>query len=191
MQKSPLSVPGVAEAAAEYRVARPSASPGTVAQDLLAAEMVAADGFTMIVDSHFAEMYRLSPQEKVVLIRQGRPASDLGVLAAAMAVPKEMLIDALGYSRATINRKAREADLLSSEESERLLGLEAMIGQVETMVAESGDPAGFNASHWLGQWMSMPMPSLGGRTPASYFDTVEGQKLVVQLLAMVQSGAYT
>jgi hypothetical protein len=58
------------------------------------------------------------------------------------------------------------------------------------MVEESGDPAGFDAAHWVADWLAKPLPALGGATPASYMDTFEGQKLVAELLSMSQSGAY-
>lgn len=58
------------------------------------------------------------------------------------------------------------------------------------MVSESGDPEGFDAAHWVSDWLNTPLPALGGHHPATYMDTAEGQKLVSNLLAMVQSGAY-
>ena len=58
------------------------------------------------------------------------------------------------------------------------------------MVEESGDPKGFDAARWVSEWLTSPLPALAGATPASYMDTFEGQKLVAELLAMSQSGAY-
>ncbi|MYM95718.1 MbcA/ParS/Xre antitoxin family protein [Duganella vulcania] len=57
-------------------------------------------------------------------------------------------------------------------------------------LVSSGDPTGFDAEHWLAGWLAKPLPALGGATPASYLDTFEGQKLVAELLSMMQSGAY-
>jgi uncharacterized protein (DUF2384 family) len=58
------------------------------------------------------------------------------------------------------------------------------------MVEESGDPTGFDAGHWVADWLGNPLPALGGATPASYMDTFEGQKIVAELLSMSQRGAY-
>ena len=69
-------------------------------------------------------------------------------------------------------------------------GVEYLIGQVENMARESGAPKEFDAAIWLSHWLHAPLPALGNRTPASYMDTVEGQKLVSNILAMGQSGAY-
>ena len=107
-----------------------------------------------------------------------------------MQVTKESLIATLGLSRATLSRKARADATLARDESERVLGIEALIGQAQAMIEESGDPAQFDAPRWMARWINAPLPALGGATPASYLDTVEGQKLIGGLLAMTQSGAY-
>jgi hypothetical protein len=73
-----------------------------------------------------------------------------------------------------------------------LLGIESLVRQVQTMVEEGGhdEAAGFDAARWLGYWIRQPMPALGGRLPASYLHTLEGQKLVGKILAMATSGSY-
>ena len=134
--------------------------------------------------------YRLDPQAHIALIRQGVPAATISQLSSRMGMTKEMLLASLGLSRATISRKEKGAAMLSKDESERVLGVEALIGIAQTMVEQSGDPAGFDAARWVASSLTSPLPALGGATPASYLDTFEGQKLVAELLAMSQSGAY-
>ena len=134
-------------------------------------------------------LFNLSPQGRIALIRQGIPASTITSLSARMGMSKEILLNSLGLSRATISRKEKDAIVLSSDESERVLGVENLIAMVQTMVEESGDPTGFDAARWVSEWLTEPLPALGGETPASYLDTFEGQKLVANLLAMIQSGA--
>jgi uncharacterized protein (DUF2384 family) len=65
-----------------------------------------------------------------------------------------------------------------------------LVGQVQAMVNESGNPKGFDAAKWLAQWMEQPIPALGGKNPASMMDTAEGQAVVSSLLAKMQTGAY-
>ena len=137
-----------------------------------------------------ANLYRFNPQERIAVIRQGIPASMISNLSSRMGMSKENLLSSLGLSRATISRKERDATLLSKDESERVLGVETLIGMVQNMVEQSGDPVGFDAARWLAGWLSTPLAALAGATPASYMDTFEGQKLVAELLAMSQSGAY-
>jgi putative toxin-antitoxin system antitoxin component (TIGR02293 family) len=140
--------------------------------------------------SEFVQVFNAPPQDKITLIRRGVPARDVGRLAATMRIAKESLSESLGIARATINRKERDQKALSPDESERVLGVKALIGQVQAMVEESGNPEGFDAALWVANWLNSPLPALGGALPASYMDTVEGQKLIANLLAMSQSGAY-
>lgn len=140
--------------------------------------------------TRYESIYLLAPQERIQVIKRGIPAHHIGSLSARMDIPKETLIVALGLSRATINRKVREQRTLSRDESERVLGVELLIGRVAQMVKDSGDPSNFDAAKWVSTWLNSPVPALGGQTPASYMDTFEGQKLVSNLLALSQSGAY-
>ena len=142
---------------------------------------------------HVAEaipLYLSDPQARIAVIRHGIPASMISSLSGRMGMSKETLLSSLGLSRATIGRKEKDAALLSKDESERVLGVDTLIGMVQAMVEQSGNPAGFNAARWVSEWLTKPLPALAGETPASYMDTFEGQKLVAELLAMSQSGAY-
>ena len=138
----------------------------------------------------FEQIYLTPPHERIASIRRGVPAAQLNVLAERMQIPKESLISILRLSRATVNRRARDVKPLSQDESERVLALECLIGQVENMVREAGIPQGFDAAVWVARWLYAPLPALGNEPPANYMDTVEGQKLVSSILAMGQSGAY-
>jgi hypothetical protein len=65
-----------------------------------------------------------------------------------------------------------------------------LVRQVEKIVAESGNPEGFDAGQWLAAWMERSVPALGGKRPVEYMATADGRALISQLLAMTQSGAY-
>ncbi|SPA42643.1 conserved hypothetical protein [Cupriavidus taiwanensis] len=123
-------------------------------------------------------------------IREGVPASDLNRLAESMGTSKEQLIKTLDLPRATVDRKARAHQNLSSEQSERVLGMVRLVGQVQALVESSGDARGFNAAQWVAQWLEQPSPALGGQRPAALMDTVAGQRIVSELVARMQSGAY-
>lgn len=140
--------------------------------------------------SAFARLYQAGASHRIALIRQGVAAHEVGELSALLGVPKESLIESLGIARATLSRKVREKRSLSPDESERVLGLQALIGQVQAMVEQSGEAPGFDAALWLSAWLHTPLAALGGARPASYLDTVEGQKFVSHYLALAQSGAY-
>jgi putative toxin-antitoxin system antitoxin component (TIGR02293 family) len=135
-------------------------------------------------------LYHATGLERVQLIRQGVPASRLEKIVRRMHIPKERLYATLRLPRSTVDRKIRNNETLSAEHSERVIGLERLIGQVEAMVAQSGDPRGFDPSRWIGEWLERPLPALGGAKPADFMDTMQGQELVARLLAQAQSGAY-
>ncbi|HVL56424.1 MAG TPA: antitoxin Xre-like helix-turn-helix domain-containing protein [Burkholderiaceae bacterium] len=129
--------------------------------------------------------------ERVSLIKQGVPANVVEILAKRMSLPKEKLAGTLGLARATIDRKARENKPLSADESSRVVGMARLVGQVQSMVEESGNPAGFDAAAWVARWIEQPLPALGGRRPAELMDTAEGQALVADLVARFRSGTYS
>lgn len=141
------------------------------------------------ITEEFIGWYRMDFTDRIHVIRSGVPAQRVGELSSAMNMSKEALMDSLGLSRATINRKVQREQMLSPEESERVMGVQALIGQVQAMIDTESEPE-FDAAKWLASWLVAPLPALGGNTPASFMDTVEGQKYVSNLLEMAQSGAY-
>lgn len=181
-----LAKSATASMAAPAKTARATASGSFV-------QTTPGVGKVTIIDTDFlrgTNLYRVDPQTRIAAIRKGIPASIVGELSSTMGMSKELLLGSLGLSRATISRKERDKTALSKDESERVLGVASLIGKVQTMVEESGDPNSFDAAPWLADWLARPLPALGGATPASYMDTFEGQKLVAGLLSMSQSGAY-
>ena len=133
---------------------------------------------------------RASVAARVSAIRSGLSATILRDMADHMAIRQEQLYSTLGLARATMVRKLRNRERMKPDESERVLGLAAIIGQVEDMIARSGDPKGFDAARWVAQWLRQPLPALGGKAPAEWMDTSEGQRLVADTLARMESGAY-
>jgi uncharacterized protein (DUF2384 family) len=107
-----------------------------------------------------------------------------------MAAEQDKFFRFLRLSIATVNRKAALDEELTPQDSERAVGLSNLIVLVQTMVEQSGDPTGFDAAKWVANWLGQPNPALAGESPASYRETMEGQKLVSNLLAKMQSGAY-
>ena len=137
----------------------------------------------------FITWHTMDFADKIQVLRAGLPAQRVGELSSVMGMPKEALMDSLGLSRATINRKVQREQPLSREESERVMGIQSLIGQVQAMVDAESAPE-FDAAKWLARWLAEPLSALGGATPGSFMDTIEGQKYVANLLAMAQSGAY-
>jgi putative toxin-antitoxin system antitoxin component (TIGR02293 family) len=136
------------------------------------------------------KLYRTSKIDRVKILKRGVPARYTRILASGMSVSQEKLYDTVGLTRATVDRKVRRDDLLNADESERVMGIARLVGQVQTLVEESGTPKGFEAAKWLAGWLDRPLPALGGKRPAEFMDTADGRALVSDLLAQQQSGAY-
>ena len=140
--------------------------------------------------SSYLQAFWASPSEQIDIIRKGLPAETLARVVQDMGVTKERIIYVLKLPRTTINRQIAKNEPLSPEFSERTLGLQKLIGQVESIMADSGADRDFNAAHWVAQWLEQPLPALDNAKPADYMDTVLGQELVASMLARMQSGAY-
>ena len=87
--------------------------------------------------------------------------------------------------------KANEDKPTSAHEGSRAVGMAGLIAQIQTMVEESGNPEGFDAAKWVARWIDRPLPALGGQRPAELMNTPEGQAMVHNIVARMQSGAYT
>jgi putative toxin-antitoxin system antitoxin component (TIGR02293 family) len=123
-------------------------------------------------------------------IRKGVLAKKLLTVSQRMNLTKGQVMEALKFPASTIDRKISQNEKLTPEQTERFVGLESLIDQVQAMVEESGDPKGFDAAKWLGEWIEQPLPALGGDKPSEYLDTVTGQQHISSLIARMQSGAY-
>ena len=137
--------------------------------------------------SSFAERDAI---DRVRLVKEGVPAELLVVIANEMAITKEKLYATIGLPRATADRKVRLQKRLSTEESERAMGIATLVGQVDQIVRESGEPKGFEAAKWVAGWLDRPHAALGGQRPGSLMDTAEGRRIVSDLAAQMQSSAY-
>jgi putative toxin-antitoxin system antitoxin component (TIGR02293 family) len=136
------------------------------------------------------QLYRAGRAEHIKLIRDGMPATQAKAFLSELSLSPRTTMLALRLSPATINRKAAARQALAPEDSERVFGVARLVGQVEAMVEESGNVQGFDARQWVSRWLVEPVPALGGQRPLDLLDTMEGQTLVSETLARMQSGAY-
>jgi putative toxin-antitoxin system antitoxin component (TIGR02293 family) len=139
---------------------------------------------------NFVEALRTAPMDRIRLIKLGIPARALERMANDMRIPLEQLATTLGLTRATVSRKVRENGALSADAGSRAIGMASLIGQVQKMIDESGDPDGFSAAEWVARWLDRPLPAIGGQKPAELMDTSEGQALISNILACMQAGTY-
>jgi putative toxin-antitoxin system antitoxin component (TIGR02293 family) len=135
-------------------------------------------------------IYKAAPLDRIRRVKAGVSAIEAKEILNDLEIPAGRIARVLGIPISTLNRKAKVAQTLSTDEGERVLGLAKLVGQVQAMVEESGDPQGFDARVWTAHWLNAPLPALGGVRPLDLMDTMEGQGLVSDTLARIQSGAY-
>jgi len=133
----------------------------------------------------------MAPPMRVHMVREGAPPDFLKILSSRTGIARETLYAALGLAPSTMKRKLSRHQPLSPDESERALGVARLIGQVESMLEQSSSDENFDAAAWLGRWLERPNPALDGARPGDYLDTADGRQMVADLLARMQSGAYS
>lgn len=138
----------------------------------------------------YLAVFHASPLERIDMIRHGVRAVEAKRILADLAIGQRAALKALNLSPTAVNRKAKQDETLSSKDSERVIGMARLVGQLEAMVQDSGDPKGFDPTVWMARWLNDPLPALGGTRPIELMDTMEGQALVSASLAQLQSGAY-
>ena len=138
----------------------------------------------------YLAVYRASPLERISMIKHGVRATEAKRIIAELAIGQGAGLKALKLSPATVNKKAKQDRTLSPGESERVIGFAKLVGQLQAVIQESGNPEGFDAAVWMSRWLNDPVPALGGARPIDLMDTMEGQALVSTTLAQLQSGAY-
>jgi putative toxin-antitoxin system antitoxin component (TIGR02293 family) len=146
-------------------------------------------GFARKAPVAYAEIFHAEPYERVEMIRHGVPAAAVRDMIETIPIASGDLLKSLRLSPATLSRKIKEDANLSAEDSERVIGVARLIGQVQAMAVDADAPD-FDAARWTASWLQEPVPALGGARPVDLLDTMEGQGIVSRLLAQMQSGAY-
>ena len=77
-----------------------------------------------------------------------------------------------------------------SRRGDRAVVIAEMVSLVQKMVEESGNPEGFDAEAWLDDWLTRPLPALGGDSAGDWLDTADRRAVIFTMLACTQSGAY-
>ena len=67
-----------------------------------------------------------------------------------------------------------------------------LLSQARDMAASSTHPAAatLDVEQWLGNWLRVPQPALGGRRPEELLDTPAGVDAVARVLGAISSGAF-
>lgn len=133
-----------------------------------------------------------TPMELVLTERAGVQARLIKDLARHLGMPASRLFAILGIAKATAEKKVAAGETIGGQGGHAVLGLVRLLGIARALVANSTAVAAadFDAAKWLGRWLEIPQPSLGGRKPAELLDTPTGVEIVGRVLGAIESGAY-
>lgn len=136
---------------------------------------------TFFADSPFAFLDRGDATHIIETIRHGLPATSVDYLAGRLSLSRAALLETIQLPLSTIERRLRTGEVLSAEESDRLSRVAKVVRRA---VEVFGDDAQGKA------WMADAIPSLGGKSPLSLLDTLEGYELVTATLQRIEYGVY-
>jgi putative toxin-antitoxin system antitoxin component (TIGR02293 family) len=143
------------------------------------------DEFVVIV-SH------ATPYQLVELERHGVDGRFLKDLSKRMEIPQLHVFDMIGVPKATAEKKVAAGEVISGSGGQAAIGMAKLIAKAKDIVANSTakEAKDFDAARWLGTWLEIPQPALGGRKPSELVDTPTGRDVVLKLLGAIESGAY-
>jgi putative toxin-antitoxin system antitoxin component (TIGR02293 family) len=154
---------------------------GTLATERTAAARRRRGAKTFFADSPLTFLDVGDSARIIELIRKGLPATSIDYVAGLLSLSRAALLDAIKIPASTIERRLRTGEALSAEESDRVSRVAKVVRRA---VAVFGDDAEGKA------WMTDTISSLGGKTPLSLLDTMEGYELVVATLYRIEYGVY-
>lgn len=118
---------------------------------------------------------------RIAVVTVGLPATMLGALADGMKLSKSFLMRQLDIPKCRIESRQRSGSRLTKNETIALLSLYRWIGEVEAIKCTGLMPE-LDSAEWLGDWLFLPNPTLNGRDPMAYLDTLEGMSVVGEVL---------
>lgn len=115
-------------------------------------------------------------------IRAGLPFHVLDVLKKQLGLSQEMILDIIGISKSTLDRRKKNKKF-NSIESDRLYRIAATYHLVLKLF--NGDNEGAKV------WFTRPTIALGDETPFSQLDTQAGVEKVRDLIGRLGHGVFT
>ena len=82
----------------------------------------------------YLAVYRASPLERISMIKRGVHATDAKHAIADLSIGQGTALKALNRAQATVIKKAKQAQTLLPDESERVIGLATLVCQLKAIV---------------------------------------------------------
>ena len=133
-----------------------------------------------------------SPADRMQAERAGVDAGFLKRFAKRLGIDYTRMFEVVGVPKATAEKKVASNEAIAGAPGQAALGLVRLLGIADEIVAQStaAESENFDTAKWLGRWLEIPQPALGGRKPADVMDTPTGVAAVAQILGAIESGAY-
>ncbi|HEY1216291.1 MAG TPA: antitoxin Xre/MbcA/ParS toxin-binding domain-containing protein [Bryobacteraceae bacterium] len=121
----------------------------------------------------------LTSAEAIVSIRHGISISNLDRLIQTLGIDREVLLDILGISNRTLQRKFRANDRLSPLASDRLSRVDRIYQLTVSVFGDEKKAA---------EWLKRPSRALNNELPIRLLDTDAGTQQVEQELRQIEYG---
>lgn len=153
---------------------------------------VAAHPVYKDLDDFVVVVSHATPYQLVEIERRGVDGRFLKDLSRRMEISQLHMFDMIGVPKATAEKKVAANEVISGSGGQAAIGMVKLIAKAREIAANSTAPEArnFDAAKWLGKWIDIAQPALGGRKPSELLDTPTGLDVVLKLLGAIESGAY-
>lgn len=137
-----------------------------------------------------------SVSERVALEMGGVPVRLAWGLFDCLQLPVTEVHELFGIPKGSLRRRLVASDgVIDGVAGQTIVGCADLLNALDGLLADFGcedatAPQLFDAGRWLGQWMRVPHPALGGVPPAAYLQAPSGRIAVTRALGAAFSGAY-
>ena len=138
-------------------------------------------GHALFANSPMSFIEVSDPAEIIMLIRKGLPSQAIDSVAGLLSLSRASFLEAIKIPVSTIERRLRRGESLTAEESDRV----SRVAKVLRRAVEVFDDVEQGKA-----WMTDTVSSLGGNTPVSLLDTMEGSELVLDTLSRIEFGVF-
>jgi putative toxin-antitoxin system antitoxin component (TIGR02293 family) len=144
------------------------------------------------LDEFVADVSAANAVQLAWVERNGVSGVFLKDLSARTNITFQRISEILGIPRATAADKAKTGAAITGAGSHAAVGFARLLARAQQIVDNSTavEADEFDVPRWLGEWIEIPQPSLGGRRPADLLDTPSGLDAVMRVIGALESGAY-
>ena len=140
------------------------------------------------VDGYLDVLREANPLQIVAIERVGVPDTFVADLAERMGWSPKRLHELLGHEPELGHEISGGWETAGGGVMGLVRLIELARGIVANSTREGAEP--FDAILWLGIWLNVPQPTLGGLRATELLDTPTGASLVAKVLGSIGSGAY-